>query len=469
MALKRKTWVLLWLLGSLAPAQAAEKIDFSGRIKLFTSAFMQDNTAGEFFSHQAADFASKRLELRLKFAGALSDRVTYQARFDAYAYPGDISGDAFPEAGILGSPWASEHFELSLYEASVKVADFLLPRLDLTVGKQRIQWGSADKMNVVDNLNPVDLANFFTFDPDYFGERRPQAAVSLEYYFGSSGRLQLVWQPQNPISPMPRGYTAMLARLSGLEKIVVKKYWGRSLDRAPWAARLSSRVAGLDLGLSYFNGNASLPVLQELTLAMPLAATFYYPRQQVLGLDLAGEFKGLGFWGEAALVVPEEVNGRLRVLQPVDGQLVMVESAFPLLKDTYCKYVLGIDYTLGGGFYANLQFLHGFFDESGFSAEAKKFLDLKQGMFFGCLSDYLLWRLEYKSRTEKAKLKGSGLLEMTRSGTALALMPEAEFRIADALIVQLGAFWLVAGREGEAKFALFKKDPLIYLGMKIDF
>ncbi|MCX6556671.1 MAG: hypothetical protein NTW95_04450 [Candidatus Aminicenantes bacterium] len=468
--MKRITYVLSGLLLAAALLPATAKIDFSGRVKLFASAFLDDNPKGQFFSHGALDFASKRLELRLKFAGDLSDRVSYQARFDAYAYPGDLlSGGNFPEAGILGSALSSEYFELNLYEASVKVVDFLLPHLDLTFGKQRIQWGTADKMNVVDNLNPVDFANFFTFDPDYFAERRPQTAVNLEYYLGNNGKLQLVWLLQNPLSPFPFGYGTTLAKLSGLENISAQKYWGQGLEQTAFGVRLSRTVWNIDFALSFYNGNSSLPVLKGLDLCPPATGTFYYPRLQVAGFDCAGEFKGIGFWGEAALVAPENVTGSLRVPLVIAGQPVVIENSFRLLEKNYWKYVMGLDYNFGGGFYANLQFLHGFFDEFAFSADAEKYLGLGQGRFFGALADYLFGRLEYKSGNEKLKLKASGLLEMNAAGTAFALLPEAEFRIADAVVAQLGGFWLLAGDAAETKFGMFKSDSLVFLGMKIDF
>jgi hypothetical protein len=468
--MKRIICVLLsvWLIASALPA--AGKIDFSGRIKLFASAFLADNPEGQFFSHGAYDFASKRLELRLKFAGDLSERVSYQVRFDAFAYPGDLlGGNNFPEAGILGSTLSSEYFELNLYEASVKVTDFLLPHLDLTFGKQRIQWGTADKMNVVDNLNPVDFANFFTFDPDYFAERRPQTALNLEYYLGDSGKVQLVWQLQNPLSPFPFGYGTMLAKLSGLENISVQKYWDRGLDQTSFGLRASRTIGNIDFALSYYNGNSSLPVLRELSAAFILAGTFYYPRQQVVGLDCAGEIKGIGFWGEAGLVLPENITGLVRLPLTVDGQTITVENSFRLLEPAYWKYVLGLDYNFGHGFYANLQFLHGFFDEFAFTAEAQSNLGLGQGKFFGSLANYLFGRVEYKSASEKIKLKAGTLLEMTSANTAFALLPEAEFRVADALVIQAGGFWLVSGSAEKTKFGMFKKDSLLFLGMKVDF
>jgi hypothetical protein len=190
---------------------------------------------------------------------------------------------------------------------------------------------------------------------------------------------------------------------------------------------------------------------------------------QVLGLDLAGEFKGVGYWGEAALVVPENINGRVRLPLVIQGQVIPVESSFRLLEKNYLKYVLGLDYNFGHGFYANLQFLHGFFDEFAFTAAAQKNLGLGQGMFFGTLSNYLLGRLEFKSANEKIRLKAGGLLEMTAKNTAFALMPEAEFRVADALSVQIGGFWPLSGQENKTKFGMFKKDSMFFLGLKVDF
>jgi hypothetical protein len=469
MALKKIALLsLLWLV-TLSQAPAAGKIDFSGRVKLFASAFLDDNPQGRFFSHQAVDFAGKRLELRMKFAGNVTERVAFQVRFDAYAYPGDLlNGGSFPEAGVLGSAVSSDYFELNLYEANVKVSDLFFHGLDLTLGKQRIQWGSADKMNVVDNLNPIDLANFFTFDPDYFAERRPQTALNFEYFSGRT-KLQLVWLLQNPVSPMPYGYTALLRQFYGLQSITVQKYWDRELDKTGLGLRISSTLFNVDFALSYYIGNASLPVLRELSAAFLLSGTFYYPRQQVLGFDCAGEIAGIGLWGETALVIPENINGRVVTPLAVDGQSVLVENSFRLLEPSYWKYVLGLDHNFGHGFYANLQFLHGFFDEFAFTAAAQKNLGLGQGMFFGALSNYLLGRVEFKSANEKIRLKAGGLLEMTSRDTAFALMPEAEFRVADALVMQLGGFWPLSGAVDRTKFGMFRNDAMAFLGLKVDF
>ena len=58
-------------------------------------------------------------------------------------------------------PW-----QMELKEAYINFYGFLTDNLDLTVGKQRIAWGTADKLNPTDNLNPDDLS-----DPLDFGEK----------------------------------------------------------------------------------------------------------------------------------------------------------------------------------------------------------------------------------------------------------------------------------------------------------
>ncbi|MEI6613784.1 MAG: hypothetical protein WCL37_02690, partial [Chrysiogenales bacterium] len=186
-------------------------------------------------------------------------------------------------------------------------------------------------------------------------------------------------------------------------------------------------------------------------------------------IDLAGELVGVGFWGEAALVLPEDVTGRARIPFVIEGQPVMVEKSFRLLEKNYWKYVLGLDYNFGHGFYVNLQFLHGFFDEFAFTREAQENLGLGQGVFFGALANYLFGRLEYKTGNEKLKLKAGGLMEITAQGSAFALLPEVEFRVADSLAMQLGGFWLLSGQADKTKFGQFKKDSMVFLGLKVDF
>jgi hypothetical protein len=448
-------------------AAASNMPEITGRVRLFTSVYAADNPDGTFFTHEAGKFAFRRAEIRLKFAGNVNDRVSYGVRFDAFSYPGDLlQSGQFPESAFLGSPASSEHFELSLYEGWVKVSDFLFKGLDLTAGKQRIAWGTADKIGVVDNLNPIDFANFLSFDPDYFFERRPQTGINLEYFPGASIKVQLVGLLQNQVSPLPYGYGSLADKFFHLTSVVVAKGWDDTAVKTAWGVRVAARPLNVDLGLSYYRGNLSLPYLKSLDLGLYCTAsgTFYYPKASIWGLDLAGEAGGVGYWAEAAYVVPENVKGWM----DFHGSLGMTKPV-SLFEDGFWKYIVGADYNFGRGLSANVQFLHGFFDEVDYGANAAKMFGFRNGMFFGELGNYVLGRLEYKFAGDTVKLKAGGLIETTSNGTAVVVMPEAEFRVADAFNIVCGVFAAVSGDRNKTKFGTFRDDGQIYAGFKLDF
>lgn len=472
----KKAAVFLFALGlawGISPAEetaAARKPEIAGRVRLFSSLYAADNPAGKFFTHEAGQFAFRRAEFRLKLAGNVNDRVSYGLRFDAFSYPGDLlQSGQFPESAFLGSPGSSEHFELSAYEGWIKISDFLAAGLDLTVGKQRISWGTADKIGVVDNLNPIDFANFLSFDPDYFFERRPQTGINLEYFPGGAFKIQFVWLLQHQVSPLPFGYEGLIFKFFPMDGVAVTKGWDDTAAETAWGVRAAARPLNIDLGLSYYRGNLSLPYLKSVKRTQFTAGEFYYPRTGIWGLDLAGEAGGVGYWVEAAYVVPEKVDGSLAFPVVTPGGVAIHEKTFPLFKDGYWKYVVGADYNFGGGFSANIQFLHGFFDEVDYSAEAETALGFRPGMFFGEPDDYILGRLEYKFARDAVKLTAGGLYEHTANGAALVLMPEMEFRIADAFNLVCGAFAAVSGDREKTKFGSFRDDGQIYIGFKLDF
>ncbi len=460
---------LLLFLSSLAMASSAE---LSGRVKLFSSLFLQENTGGKFFSHDAGEFAYKRVEVRLQLSGELSDRVSYGFRLDAYSRPDALfGGNVFPESGILGSPSLAEPFELSLYEAYIKISDFLIENLDLTIGKQRVQWGTADKVNVVDNLNPVDFANFFTFDPDYFAERRPQAAFNFEYYFSETTKLQLVWLLSRQYAPLPAGFSVFAAASSPLPAEIYVSSEKPLLKNTNLGLRFSTVILNTDVALSYYHGNFSLPVLEGLDFSriVTLDVHYFYPELDVVGLELAGELASVGFWAEVAYFMPDQAQGF--VMAPMKTYpFVSVRQDVDLLESGYFKYVVGGDYTfgIGSGLYVNVQYLHGFFDERDYTEQAEKLFGFSKGQFFGELEDYIIARAEYKFLNGDLKLSFGGIVEFGDDATCVVYTPSLEYRAADRVIFQAGAF-LASGDEKGTKFGQFKEDKLIYLLVRVDF
>ncbi|MFW6128643.1 MAG: hypothetical protein ACOC6P_00150 [Candidatus Aminicenantaceae bacterium] len=461
---------ILFILLLLSSNAFSSDLNIYGMVKFFSSVYTSSNPEGTYFSHKKNEFALQRLETRLQIGGILSDKVSFSTRFDAFSRPDALfDSDSFPESSILGTPSQTEPFEVSMYEAYIRVSDFLFKGFDLTVGKQRIHWGTADKMNVVDNLNPIDFANFFTFDPDYFGERRPQTAVNMEFYLPKQIKFQLVWLPSRQISPLPAGISQILAPSPFEVEIDTEK---SLLKKTNLGIRLSSFVFNMDIGLSYYHGNFHLPVLYGMTTQLFGNTRLYYkyPKKDILGLDLAGELFSVGFWAEAAYIEPENIKGFVAFPFLVNGNLSPMKQVFPLFESGYFQYVLGMDYTfgIGNGVYLNMQYLHGFFDEKDYSNKAEQMLGMQKGMFFGELEDYLIASAEYKMLNNDLKIEAGGMVEFTGDETAIAFMPAIEYRIWDYALLQAGAF-LSSGDDQDTKFGVFKDDKLIYFSFKLNF
>ncbi|MGQ9801412.1 MAG: DUF1302 family protein [Candidatus Saccharicenans sp.] len=463
------------------PARAQTSFDFSGLVKLFLSFYASSNQNGPYFYHESGDFAFKRLEGRFKLSARLSDNVSAHIRLDAFSSPDALFSDrSFPEAGVLASPGKTEPFELSLYEAYFRVNHFLLKDLDLTVGKQRIQWGTADKLNLIDNLNPVDFSNFLTFDPDYYLERRPQTAFNLEYYPWKNSKLQLVWLLQRQYSPLPAGFSDMLlANLSSLPQPEINlDTETSSLKNTNFGLRFSTVLFNVDVGLSYYRGNYSLPYIQGVEFSSPLEpgpteVYFRYPKKQVIGLDLAGEIKSVGFWAELARVQPQKIMGWLDTYWLIGGELFPVKAEFPLLENYYWHWVLGADYTfsLGDGFYLNVQYLRGLFDEAAFSGLARSYFGLRKGMWFGQIGDYMAGRAELRLLKGDLKVGLNSVVSIGSgqgSQSSAIFYPSLEYKIHDAVYLQAGAI-LASGEEALSKFGSFRHDRVLYLLTKVSF
>ncbi len=446
------------------------ELNISGRVKFFGSLFITDNTNGQFFTHESGDFGLKRIETRIKFSGSLNDKISYNIRFDGFSNSGTLfTENKFPESGILSTPFSSEYFELNLYEANIMVSDFLIENLDLTIGKQRISWGTADKINVVDNLNPVDFANFFTFDPDYSFEKRPQSALNFEYYIGDNSKLQFVYLLQHQISPLPYGYTLLTKSGINVEKIAVSKDWKNNIKDSNFALRFSTNLMNIDFGLSYYQGNISLPIIKSITISPSPSAEFFYGKQKIIGIDLSTVISGASVWGEVAYIIPNKTDGFIQIPIVLNNNFVGVRNiSFRLLEKGFFKYVLGGDYNFSHGFYLNLQFLHGFFDEFDYTKDAENYFMKSKGEFFGELSNYIIPALEYKFHGEDYKIRLSGIIEISDK-TSFVFTPQIEFRIADGLKISSGGFFVLSGDEEKTKFGGFKKDKLFYLSLKIDF
>ena len=161
--LKSATLALLLTVGLSGTLLA--QVDINGYIQ--TDIRMQ--TGGD------NDFTWNENRLDLKLGGSPSDGAHLYSELWLlnYGFP-QVNRSSDLTDGEKISPW-----ELDMREAYIDLYGFLLDDLDLRIGRQRIAWGTADKLNPTDNLDPDDLRDVWDF-----GRHLGSDALKATYYWG---------------------------------------------------------------------------------------------------------------------------------------------------------------------------------------------------------------------------------------------------------------------------------------------
>ena len=292
----------------------------------------------------------------------------------------------------------------------------LLPKLDLKVGRQIVVWGTADKFNPTNNINPDDLE-----DRPLFTEPIANQMVVVDYApLDDKLWFQGVYVPlfypallppsaaaalKDPETKVPFAHDreeqgiaelqALLRVNDGLVPVVnghVQLPKRRFTDGQS-AIKLGTSLGGVDMSISYYNGRHDIPTPIDVnSIGYPPGdprrgpegtkqccfqsdVTLVYPRMQVLGLDFTTQlpFLGnLGVWGEGALFFPRRHDLYLEFPTPVDitpddGNTNPVTFLYgeTIRSTPFIKATAGIDYTFGKHVYVQLQYLRGFIDDFG--------------------------------------------------------------------------------------------------------
>ena len=399
--------------------------------------------------------------LALKIESRLSDKAAFSAETWLRSF-------SFPTAARLTDlqyrdrrfvqPWATE-----LREAYVDLYGFLLPNVDVRLGKQRIAWGTADKINPTDNLNPKDFE-----DPLDFGRKLATNAARVTAYFGDwSVELDYVPAFTPAVLPPPDwqfGSTPSLPLPPGLRIVETQNVLhlpGRTAkDGANLGVKLAGNVAGYDVSASYAYVRDDMPLATALRFE-PLSQTtgrlvseLAFPRLHVFGADMAGELAGVGLWAEVAGFLPTEEVSTSVTLPTQQGLVTTQQTA--LAKELYVKYVVGADYTFTNGVYVNGQFVHGFYGERG-----------RDG-----LQDYLMLAAEKRFLHDEVKLR-VGLAAQTKKLSEIGdnytwiAFPELSYYPSDNVELVLGGYTIHA--KGETTLASFAGNDEVYVKMKVSF
>lgn len=366
---------------------------------------------------------------------------------------------------------AIEPVEIEIREANLYLPDFIIKNLDAKIGRQRIAWGKADKLNPTDNLNPYDMEDILDF-----GRHRGSDAISLEYFFNSDFSLQGVYIPFYRPANLPTGVfsNALMPELSmpaplPINPVLNINTTANNLQEASSGGfRFKGMQFGIDFSLSYAWTRTAVPLLQSATFypnssftALDLHTDLQYPRMHVIGADLAANIKGIGVWAEGAAFKPEHqvmCKTDLSYLYFPTSPLNVINDSIMLDKNelTY-KFIVGADYHFASKTYLNLQYLHGFIHEYG-----------KDN-----LNDYFFLKVEQQLLNDKLKISPlMGAFIVTdwkdiNNNYALVYMPEIAYKATDdAEIILTSAIF---EGKGKGMFSKFKDMDMLIFKLKYNF
>ncbi len=372
-----------------------------------------------------------------------------------------IRCSGFPNVQSLADLQESDRIQpwrLDMYEAYVDLYGLILDDMDVRIGKQRIAWGTADKLNVVDNLNPDDFEDILDL-----GRKIPTTAIRLDYYPGDftvTGVVVPVFTPaRSPSSSwqVPASFPLPPELSLGSLTDEVTLPDERPQDTASIGLRIKKELLGYDCSVSYVYGPDDWPLPSAVNMTpadtlgtVDIHTTLEYPKQQVVGMDIAGAIKDVGVWAECALFVPAEAT-YTAVTAPGETSLQLALS-----DDPYVKYVVGGDYTFRNGLYVNGQYLHGFFTDRGPDGLEDYFLvAFERDFLHGDLRARLAFAAEIADFGDVA------------NRSAFFGGPEITYYPTDSAEIAAGALLLEG--DSSTQFGQFSDNDEIYIKVKYSF
>jgi len=399
-----------------------------GAFRLGGAASTDDRVSAD--ANPQLSFQEYRLEL------TADAKPVDSARFHAEAWirSAGLSSSTTPVSSLF-SVGSSSPVALDLREAYFELRGFVFDNVDLKVGRQRIAWGTADKLGPTDNVNALDMS-----DPWDFGRHLGSDGVQLTVYAGGvqiTGLAVAQFTPAVlPTGPWASALMPSSIQLSGIPvgsvTTNVKLPDLTLADSATAGIRIKGNLLGYDLSVSYLYGRQSLPMVDSVVVSssMNVTAELVFPREHIFGADMAGSIAGVGVWAEAAVFLPEKVT----TTTDLSALGMGVQQSTALDSAAYVKYIVGADYTFPGNVYVNVQYLHGLFPEAGAAN----------------LEDYFALSLDWKLLDEKLTISPFNALLEIRDWTdipnnyAILGAPSVTFRPMDNAELVVGFHWIQA-------------------------
>lgn len=451
------TVLLLIMAVRIAKAQDENKLKLSGELLTDERFLLKANNAWA--------WNENRLTLKLE------KKITNNSKFYSEVWLRNIGLPNITKSSDLYNKGIVDPYNLEIREAYVQLYGFLIKNLDVTIGRQRIVWGTADKLNPTDNLNPYDLEDILDF-----GRHRGSDAINLNYYLNNNFSLQGVFIPFFQPANMPIGVFAyaLTPNMELPEGMVLKEFSDTILmtkynlgESSTAGFKLKGFAKGIDFSLSYVWGYDGLPFATRNTFipvdtlgGTNINSQLSFARVHIIGADFATSIAGIGFWGEAAAFIPGEdvvMTNDLSAFYPISPVPVTQDSLILDKSKPYIRFVVGGDYNFADGSYLNLQYLHGFINERG----------------NGNLNDYFFLRYEKKLFNDKLKIVpiGGGFIvtdwNNINDNYAIVYIPEIAYKATDNAEISLSTAFFDG--KGTNLFADLKDYDMFMLKFKYSF
>ncbi len=449
----RKVFVFLFIMAFLVDLKSQETLGITGHL-------LTDQRLG---MKNENPWLWNENRLSLQF-----NKRSNKLRFQSEIWVRHLGMPQYKNLADLSEKDKVQPISLDLREASINIRGFLFEPLDLKIGRQRIAWGTADKFNPTDNLNPYDLEDILDF-----GRHNGSEAVSAIWNFSGTTSLQMVYipffrpanLPLEPFSDLLSGPEPTLEEweIASIENNTFSPKFNLK-EGAILGGRFKSSIRNTDVSVSYVYGRDGFPLPEKTTIQVlqnfystKLINELVFPRYHIFGADLAGSIGSVGVWSEAALFLPKEEFKQTTFfiydprLDPHVYDTVLME------KKAFLKFVLGVDYTFKDGSYINIQYLHGFVHERG----------------HGQLNDYLLFGWEKRFSSDKWLVRPiAGGIATTEfkdfsKNYGLIYSPEITYKGIDNLEIGIGAY-IFEGNGGNL-FNGLKDFNMIAAKMKYSF
>ena len=423
-------------------------------------------TDQRFLLESPNDWAWNENRLTLKF----DKKITGNSKFYSEVWLRNIGLPNINSSSDLYNKGIVDPYNLEVREAYVQLFGFLVKNLDVKIGRQRITWGTADKLNPTDNLNPYDVEDVLDF-----GRHRGSDAINLQYYFTNDFSFQGVYIPIFQPANMPVGIfaDALTPSMEMPPPFVVKGFQDEINmpkynlgESSTYGAKFKGFAGGIDFSLSYIWGRDGFPIATYNTITpddaiggINVNSQISFFRQHIFGIDMATSLGGVGLWAEAAAFLPEHevvMTTDLSALFP-DSPVPVTQDSVVLDQEAFVKFVLGADYNFANGMYLNFQYLHGFINERGREA----------------LNDYFFLQYQIKFFEDKLKftpLAGGFIVsdwDDVPNNYSIIYAPGISYMATDNTEITLSA--AIFDGKGENIFANFTDYNMLMLKLKYSF